>query len=254
MPYAIEQKPPGTSGCAVSSWVADGEGAESAMNDRRTVFYTALYHASVHPSTFSDANGEYLGFDGRVHHTDRTQYHNIPAWDFYRSWRRCWQSQPPTLRAIFRIARQRRPAGSRRRYAPLGSRRHRLMRHVRRWQLQTSGDQLCFWRRELRCARRLGRNDPGATQLGTTSAGCPVRDGPADYLELGYVSTATWGSVSKTLEYATSDFSIAQLAKSLGDTANYKAFLIAHRAGEPDEQQLHRATPAGREFRPRRRP
>jgi putative alpha-1,2-mannosidase len=28
---------------------------------------------------------EYLGFNGKIHHTARTQYHNIPSWDFYRS-------------------------------------------------------------------------------------------------------------------------------------------------------------------------
>jgi putative alpha-1,2-mannosidase len=41
-----------------------------------------------------------------------------------------------------------------------------------------------------------------ATQPGTTSAGCPVREGLDDYLTLGYVSTNTWGSAARTLEYA----------------------------------------------------
>jgi predicted alpha-1,2-mannosidase len=35
-------------------------------SDRR-VFYTALYHSMLMPSIFSDADGKYLGFDGKVH-------------------------------------------------------------------------------------------------------------------------------------------------------------------------------------------
>ncbi|MEU2717667.1 GH92 family glycosyl hydrolase [Streptomyces sp. NPDC007205] len=33
----------------------------------RTVFYTALYHALLHPNVISDADGRYRGADGRVH-------------------------------------------------------------------------------------------------------------------------------------------------------------------------------------------
>ena len=52
----------------------------------RTVFYTALYHAMLHPSTNSDVNGEYMGFDGKVHKVaGRVQYANYSGWDIYRS-------------------------------------------------------------------------------------------------------------------------------------------------------------------------
>ena len=30
-------------------------------------FYSALYHSLLHPNVFSDDNGEYPGFDGKVH-------------------------------------------------------------------------------------------------------------------------------------------------------------------------------------------
>lgn len=52
----------------------------------RKVFYTALYHALLHPSVFSDVNGDYIGFDDRVHRADkRTQYAGFSGWDIYRS-------------------------------------------------------------------------------------------------------------------------------------------------------------------------
>jgi len=36
-------------------------------DDQTTTFYTALYHTMIHPSVFSDADGQYLGHDGKVH-------------------------------------------------------------------------------------------------------------------------------------------------------------------------------------------
>lgn len=53
----------------------------------RTVFYTALYHALLHPNVFSDVNRQYMGFDGQVHKAARghVQYANYSGWDIYRS-------------------------------------------------------------------------------------------------------------------------------------------------------------------------
>ena len=75
-------------------------GAESAWNkelstievsggspERRTVFYSALYHSLLMPSLFDDADGRYLGFDGKIH-TVATGHHiytNFSGWDIYRS-------------------------------------------------------------------------------------------------------------------------------------------------------------------------
>jgi len=53
----------------------------------RTVFYTALYHSLLMPSTFSDVDGRYLGFDGQIHTAaaGRKVYANFSGWDIYRS-------------------------------------------------------------------------------------------------------------------------------------------------------------------------
>ena len=46
-----------------------------------------FYHALLFPSTCSDANGEYMGYDGNMHTTanGRVQYANFSGWDIYRS-------------------------------------------------------------------------------------------------------------------------------------------------------------------------
>ena len=49
-------------------------------------FYTALYHAFIHPSTFSDVDGQYVGMDGEVHTAEQfVKYADFSGWDVYRS-------------------------------------------------------------------------------------------------------------------------------------------------------------------------
>ncbi|MER6028810.1 lectin [Streptomyces sp. NPDC001851] len=55
---------------------------------QQTVFYTALYHALLHPNVISDTNRRYPGFDGRTHTVDPghgAAYANYSGWDVYRS-------------------------------------------------------------------------------------------------------------------------------------------------------------------------
>lgn len=74
---------------AKASWnkalsVVDVKGGTS---QERTVFYTALYHSLMIPNIFNDADGRYLGFDGKIHHVaaGHNIYDNFSGWDIYRS-------------------------------------------------------------------------------------------------------------------------------------------------------------------------
>ncbi len=55
-------------------------------DDQRTIFFTALYHALIHPSVFSDVNGQYQGFNDKGVKTAEgyTRYHVYSLWDTYR--------------------------------------------------------------------------------------------------------------------------------------------------------------------------
>ncbi|SMD25173.1 GH92 family glycosyl hydrolase [Kibdelosporangium aridum] len=56
--------------------------------DQQKMFYTALYHALLHPNVFSDANRQYRGFDGVVRTLPAgqgDQYANFSGWDVYRT-------------------------------------------------------------------------------------------------------------------------------------------------------------------------
>jgi len=63
-------------------------GVGGGTPEQRTTFYTALYHALLHPNVTSDVTGEYRGFDAKVYRVkghQRAQYANFSGWDVYRS-------------------------------------------------------------------------------------------------------------------------------------------------------------------------
>ncbi len=64
----------------LASVKVDGRQAE-----RRRAFYSALYHAQLHPNLAGDVDGRYAGFDGKVHTADGfTPYQNLSLWDTHR--------------------------------------------------------------------------------------------------------------------------------------------------------------------------
>jgi predicted alpha-1,2-mannosidase len=187
--------------------------------DERTTFYTALYHAFIHPNIFSDVNGQYIGFDGRVHTvpSGHLQYENIPGWDEYRSLIR--------LRAILA------PSETGDIVQSLVNDAQQGDGHLPRWEQANAdshgmnGDDGTLLVAEAYAF--------GATQFDTAGAlvamingQSKIREGLSDYLKLGYVASGTTGnSAAITQEYTNADFAIAQFARSLGHTADYATYL-----------------------------
>ncbi|MBI1321352.1 MAG: hypothetical protein GC168_20705 [Candidatus Hydrogenedens sp.] len=59
---------------------------EGGTAEQQRIFYTALMRAFTMPTTFSDVNGEYLGFDQQVHTAeDFTYYTDFSIWDTFRT-------------------------------------------------------------------------------------------------------------------------------------------------------------------------
>jgi predicted alpha-1,2-mannosidase len=59
--------------------------AEPDQN-KKTIFYTALYHCFIHPSLDMDTDGRYRGRDNTVHLAkDYTHYNVFSLWDTYRA-------------------------------------------------------------------------------------------------------------------------------------------------------------------------
>ncbi len=59
---------------------------EGGTPDQRVIFTTALYHASLQPNTFQDADGRYLGRDLKVHTSSGSVRHTVfSLWDTFRA-------------------------------------------------------------------------------------------------------------------------------------------------------------------------
>ena len=60
--------------------------AQGGSDDQQTVFYTALYHALIHPNILNDVNGEYPQMESNnIGKTDDNSYTVFSLWDTYRN-------------------------------------------------------------------------------------------------------------------------------------------------------------------------
>ncbi|MFJ5838335.1 GH92 family glycosyl hydrolase [Streptomyces shenzhenensis] len=203
----------------------------------RTTFYTALYHALLHPNVISDADGRYRGSDGAVHRVGRghrAQYGTFSGWDVYRD-----QVQLLTLldprtgsdiaQSLYELARQNGGVWDRWLHGASGT-------HV------MNGDPSPT---ALAGIRAFGGTDfdlrgaldslvqaatvPTAQDL--SAVGKPVlsvgqRPSLDKYLALHYMPSVSnaWGGAAETLEMSTADFSLSQLATAAGQKDTAAAF------------------------------
>lgn len=189
----------------------------------RTTFYTALYHALIHPNIFSDDNRQYIGFDGKIHTLatkQHAQYENIAGWDQYRS-------LFPLLATLF-------PSEASDIAQSLVNDARQGDGHLPRWEQANAdshgmnGDDGSVIVAE---AYAFGaRNFDTAGALAVMLHGqAKIRDDFNDYLKYGYVTANSTGhSVALTQEYTIDDFASAQFARSLGDMHDYQ--LLSQRA------------------------
>jgi predicted alpha-1,2-mannosidase len=192
----------------------------------QATFYTALYHASLEPSLFNDANGEYIGFDNKIHRVQpgHAQYANYSGWDIYRS-------EVPLLATIDpRIAAD--MATSLLNDAAQGG------GALPKWPVANGytevmngdaadpilADTYAFGARAFDASTALTDMVNGADGKTAVGQGFYVARPNGDaYIAKGYVPNIGSDSISpvpngasETLEYALDDFSISRLAQDLG--------------------------------------
>ncbi|MBP2471360.1 putative alpha-1,2-mannosidase [Crossiella equi] len=197
----------------------------------RRTFYTALYHSLIHPNTFNDVDGRYIGFDGKIHQVEqgRTHYANFSDWDTYRclaplhGWlypdRAADMAQSLVLAAEQGGWLPRWPMANGYTSVMNGDNSVPLLVN-----LHAYGATAFDTRTALRYMLK------GATKAEPVQWGYVERQGIEDYQKLGYVPNdrALVGHVrkgaSQTLEYAVDDFTISRFARTLGDTTTAAAF------------------------------
>ena len=182
-------------------------------DDEEHIFYTALYHAFLHPNIFNDVNGQYLGFDNKLHSVVKghAQYENIAGWDQYRSLIQ--------LRALLAPKETSDIAQSLVNDAVQGD------GHLPRWE-QTNvdsrgmiGDNGSMLIAQAYAFGATGFDTAGALTAMQNGA-AKIRDGLSYYQTLGYVPPSVMdGSASVTEEYSADDFATSMYAQALGNTS-----------------------------------
>ncbi len=194
---------------------------------QRVSFYTALYHSMLYPNMFSDANGQYAGFDGRVHSAGGApQYANYSGWDIYRSQIPLLALLAPTrasdmMQSLVRDAQQ---TGWLPRW-PVANDDSGVMNGDSADPILASA--YAFGARHFDAREALRFMVHGATVSGPGPHSLLERPGLHDYLRLGYLPPQphAYGSAATTLEYTADDFAIAQLAGRLGFPKLRTAFM-----------------------------
>lgn len=196
----------------------------SATNER--IFYTALYHALLSPNVFSDANGQYLGFDDKTHTaTGFVQYANFSGWDIYRSEIPLLALVAPqqTSDMMQSLVEDGEQAGALPRW-PLANSETGIMIGDSPAAILAEGEDFGADGFDAAAALRLAV--AGATQPGIGAGDSVERPGLPAYLSLHYIPphSGAWVPVSTSLEYYSDDFAIACLARELDQPALVQQF------------------------------
>ncbi len=201
---------------------------EGGTTEQQRVFYTALYHALIHPSIISDVNGEYPMMEsGKTGRSNHNRYTVFSLWDTYRNLHPLLtlvypELQTNMLRSLVGM------------YDECG--------WLPRWELfgretyTMEGDPAAIviadsWIKGVRDFD-IKKGYEGMLKSGTTEGSKnPMRPDIDPYISDGYIPVGYFegdlsgdNSVSHALEYCAADYAIACLADSLGDTTRAKEF------------------------------
>ncbi|MET8996078.1 GH92 family glycosyl hydrolase [Amycolatopsis sp. NPDC004169] len=207
--------------------------------ERQTAFYTALYHAQLHPNLAGDTDGAYTGFDGKVHTASGyTPYQNFSLWDTYRPQNQLLEMLEPQVARDVALS-----------VVAIG----RDGGWLPRWALAESetnimtGDPVTPFLVEAWSKGLLaGHEEEAYALLKKNATSTPPADSPYNgrsgvnyYNERGYIPSglelgkdcaAKGGDndcehpASATMEYAAADASLALMARGLGHQADARMF------------------------------
>jgi predicted alpha-1,2-mannosidase len=197
-----------------------GKFKAKGTKEQLETFYTSVYHASLHPFVYQDADNNYRGYDSNIHRADKfTNYTVFSLWDTYRA-------HHPLLNLI----------NPERNADMVNS----MLAHYDR-SVEYMLPVWSFYGNETWCmigyhavsvvADAIVKDVKGfdyerAYQAMKRTAMNPDYDCLPEYTAMGWVPfDKERESVSKTLEYAYDDYCVAMAAKKLGKEEDYKYFL-----------------------------
>ncbi len=189
---------------------------ESDSKDYKTNFYTSMYHTMIAPNLYQDVDGRYRGMDLKIHETKDFDYYTVfSLWDTYRATHPLYTiiEQDRTNDFINTFLAKYKEGG----IMPI-------------WDLSGcyTGCMIGYHAVPVIADAYLkGIKDYDVNLAFEAMKHSAMQDklGLESYKKLGYIPVEMESeSVSKTLEYAYDDWTIAQMAKSLGKKDDYKLY------------------------------
>jgi len=189
---------------------------EDTNEDNKTNFYTSLYHVSIAPNLYQDVDGRYRGMDLKIHETKDFDYYTVfSLWDTYRAAHPLYTiiEQEKTNDFINTFLAKYEEGGIMPIWDLAGNYTHCMIGYHA---VPVIAD-----------AYLKGIKNYDVEKAFTAMKHSATRDklGLDSYKNFGFIPVEKESeSVSKTLEYAYDDWTIAQMAKYLGKEEDYKTY------------------------------
>lgn len=196
---------------------------KGGTDKQRRMFYSSFYRSFLWPALRSDLNGEYTDASKKVSKADFNYYTEPSLWDTYRNKDVLLGLVSPQV--TLDVIKSMKDVGDKTGFIP-------TFFHGDHGTSSIAGAYL----------RGIDNFDIEGTYkilLRNANVGNvprPARPHVEEYIQKGFISdpdiknphveTKAKAGVSKTLEYAYDDYSLAQIAKKLGDTANYRILMV----------------------------
>jgi len=185
--------------------------------DDKTIFYSALYHLSIVPNLFSDIDGRYRGLDGKIYENQNHDTYTVfSLWDTYRAAHPLYTLIEPERTSDFI---------------------NTFINHSEQtgilpvWELGGNETNCMIGIHSIpvisdAIVKKIKGFDYYKAYKAMKNSINQNKEELNHYRDNSFISAGEIReSVSKTLEYAFDDWSIAKVAKSLGEIKDYKKYI-----------------------------
>lgn len=190
---------------------------QGGTQDKRIVFYTALYHCFIHPSLAMDAESMYRGRDNKVHTSSgNTNYSVFSLWDTYRA-----------LHPLFTIIERERT----RDFINTFLNQYLQSKRLPVWELSANETDCMIGYHSVSVitdaiVKGIGGLDEEKLYAAMKASSTYTGFGVPAYSKKNYLDVEDEPeSVSRTLEYAYDDWCIANLALKLNKKEDYAYYI-----------------------------
>lgn len=198
---------------------------KGGSKEQQRIFYTALFRSLQMPTRFNDVDGKYIGFDKAIHEADSFQYYtDMSIWDTFRTAHPLYtliasDDQRDMIRSLIKMAKQggwlpRWPSGNGYTNSMLGSAADIVISEAYQKGIRDFDVDFAYENMKEIALHEIPREDDYSG-----------RDDNADCVRYGYCPADSMDeAVSRTLEFAWSDYAISLLASELGHTEDARMF------------------------------